>query len=119
MKYLINLSFICFLFSGCNSYENKSIYKIRKGEQVNIYYSTNSCCYYCLFNNSELKHTQLKDKITIDPGPDDCAGCNYIAAFVFEGTSPGTDTIKLKRLGATMNCDSTDVEQERYIIQVY
>jgi hypothetical protein len=103
---------------SCNRYENKKRYEIPVGKTVEIYYSTNSCCYYCLANENELKHIKFVDKKMIDPGPRDCEGCDYTGAFVFKTESKGVDTVKLKLIEATMECDTNDnITLERYIIE--
>ncbi len=104
--------------TGCKNYKNNDRYELRINERVEIYYSTNSCCYYCISNENQLKHIKLVENKTIDSGPSDCEGCNYTAAFVFEGKSKGKDTLELKNLVATMNCDSNNVNSEKYIIEV-
>ncbi len=101
-----------------DQYTNKGSYKISTNESVELYYSTNSCCYYCVSNKSELKYTQLVEDKMIDKGPSDCEGCNYISAFVFKGKSKGIDTVELKIVQANMDCYSNDVQPERYIIEV-
>ena len=118
MKRILTLSIIILIFYGCNSYKNKDRYEIKVGETVEIYYSTNSCCYYCLSNEKDLNHIKLIERITIGNGPEDCAGCNHTSAFVFKAESPGIDTVELKLLRATVNCDSNNVEAEKYVIEI-
>jgi hypothetical protein len=103
---------------GCNKYKNKSRYELPVKEKVSIYYTTNSCCYYCISNESKLKHIKLVERKTIDPVASDCEGCDYTAAFVFEGIAIGRDTLELKLLGGRMDCNSNDVQPEKYIIEV-
>lgn len=103
---------------GCNSYENKDRYEVSINEKVEIYYSTNSCCFYCVSNEKQIKHVKLLESKTMDSSPSDCVGCEYTAAFVFEGKYVGIDTIELKRLGAREDCENNDVKPERYIIEV-
>lgn len=104
--------------ASCNRYVNKDKYQISVGEELDLYYSTNSCCYYCLSNEVELKHLKLIGRNTIDEGPEDCEGCNYIAAFTLQGKSVGIDTVELKLLTATMTCDEDEGQIEKYIIEV-
>ena len=118
MNRIIFLSLFSLCFYGCGSHKNKDKYEIKVGETVEIYYSTNSCCSYCVSNEKSLKHVKLMGKKTIDNGPKDCAGCNYTAAFIFKGKSVGIDTLELKLLVASMDCDSNDVKPEKYIIEI-
>ncbi|WP_028982443.1 hypothetical protein [Sporocytophaga myxococcoides] len=103
---------------GCKRYTNKDRYIISIGEKLDLYYSTNSCCYYCLSNEKELKHVTLLGRKTIDEGPEDCEGCNFVAAFTLQGKSIGIDTVELKLLTATMSCDEDYGVPEKYIIEV-
>ncbi|MBO9702817.1 MAG: hypothetical protein J7604_21570 [Sporocytophaga sp.] len=103
---------------GCNKYTNKEKYVISIGKKLDLYYSTNSCCCYCLSNEKELKHINLLGRKMIDKRPKNCEGCNYIAAFTLQGKSIGVDTIELKLLTATMSCDESEGQIERYIIEV-
>jgi len=110
---------ICSLaFGGCNKYVNKDKYTISVGEKLDLYYSTNSCCYYCLSNEKALKHISLLGRKTIDTGPKDCEGCNYIAAFTFQGESIGVDTVYLQLLEAPMDCNADEGQIEKYIIEI-
>ena len=118
MKLIVILSLTSLFFYGCSSYENKDKYEIKVGETVEIYYSTNSCCYYCITNEESLNHVKLIERKTIDNGPEDCEGCSYTAAFIFKAESVGIDTVELKLLGATMDCDSNEIKPEKYIIEI-
>ena len=109
---------VTLILTACNDYKNKDSYVIEVGETIEIYYSTNSCCQYCVANNQELVHINLLEDKTIDPGPKDCQGCNYMAAFIFEGVSVGTDTVELKVVPASKDCYNNDVEPEIYIVEV-
>jgi hypothetical protein len=118
MNRIIFLALIGVVFCRCKEYENQNEYEVKIGETVEIYYTTNSCCYYCLSNEKDLKHVKLIERRKIDGGKKDCAGCNYTAAFVFKAVSIGIDTIELKLLGAAMDCDSNEVDSEEYIIRI-
>ena len=54
----------------------------------------------------------------IDPGPEDCDGCNYTAALVFVAESAGFDTVKSYITGATTECDSIGLGSGGYIIEI-
>ncbi len=118
MKQVLIISLITILFHGCENYENKDKYVVKVGESVEIYYSSNSCCYYCISNSEELVHVYLKETLTVDTGPEDCAGCNYTYALVFMAESVGVDTIELKSIQASKDCDSSNVIPQKFIIEV-
>ena len=63
------------------SFQNKKIYKVKVGESFRIYYSTNSCCHYCIPNKVRLKTVEILKTIQVDPG-EGCMGCSYVGAFV-------------------------------------
>ena len=122
MNKVMNRIFIFILiglvYSGCSNYENQERYEVKVGETVKIYYSTNSCCYSCIPNNSELKHVRLLEEKTVDPGPSDCAGCDFTAAYIFKAETPGIDTVQLRIVAASMDCNSMDATPNKYIIEV-
>ncbi len=120
MKQSRILIFICLLFFACSqkTYENKPVYELKIGETVEIFYSTNSCCYYCFAEEQNLKHIEFVEDKTIDSGPKDCAGCNYTAAYVFKAQSVGTDTVKIKHVVASKSCEEAEGPPEEYIIHV-
>jgi len=111
---------LCLILHGCENkvYNNKAKYEINVNETVEIYYTTNSCCYYCVSNEKELMHIKLIERKLIEAEPNDCIGCNHTSAFIFIGQSKGIDTIEVKGLGVTMNCDSNNVPPEKYIIEI-
>ncbi len=110
--------FLVLTFSACKKYVNKDRYIISVGEELDLYYSTNSCCYYCITKEEGLKHITFSGRKTIDEGPNDCVGCNFTAAYTFRGKSVGIDTIELKLLAATMSCEEDEGRSEKYIIEV-
>ena len=118
MNRILLVALFLFIISGCNSYENKEEYTVCIGESFEIYYSTNSCCRYCLANVTELNHVSFVKEKSIDAGPSDCAGCDYTVAYVFKGESPGIDTVELRFLIASMDCDSEEARSEKYVIKV-
>ena len=120
MKFTVSLLFIICLFS-CESfkdYSNKQRYTVSVGDEIPIYYSTNSCCYYCLLYEKDLKHIELEERMILDYGPEECEGCNYQAVFRFKAKSIGIDTVKLVSVSANEICDSTTNAIESYIIEV-
>jgi hypothetical protein len=100
------------------SYKNKPVYNVAVGESVEIYYSTNSCCFYCVANQMALKNVELIAEKNIKDDPEDCQGCNYVSAFVFKATSVGTDTVFLKNPTASSTCEDITFEPEVYVINV-
>lgn len=109
-------------FSSCKSnkdYKNKEAYSIKTNELCEIYYTTNSCCQYCVINESDLKHISLQEDKTVDDGPRGCDGCDFTNAFVFKGTSPGIDTVVLKHSTNGDECILSDtLKIEKYIVEV-
>ncbi|WP_314518663.1 hypothetical protein [Xanthocytophaga agilis] len=88
---------------------------------VEIYYFTNSCCYYCIVNEKSLSHVQfIKSKAVGETEASRmCDGCDHPAAFVFKAIKPGIDTIRLDRPMALESCDSTySKDQELYVVEV-
>ena len=98
-------------------WNNQNQYNIQVGETLQIYYSTNSCCYYCWTNEDSCQHLSLVNQIVIEPGPDDCEGCNATYAFVLKAESEGTDTVKLNSVTAAAPCSTTPF-LETYIVNV-
>ncbi len=92
----ILLTIIVLSLFSCEEYENKEKYDVEIGEEFEIYYSTNSCCQVCLVNEEDLKNIKFVEHKMIDPGPEDCMGCNYTASYVFKAMAKGVDTIKIK-----------------------
>jgi hypothetical protein len=117
---IFTIIFLSLIFQGCKNkvYNNKPIYEIGVNETVEIYYSTNSCCRYCILNEKELKHIKLMDDKLIVAEKEGCEGCSHTSAFVFLGTSKGIDTLELKNSAVSLNCDSNNVEPEKYIIEI-
>lgn len=103
---------------SCSNHENKSHYEVNPNEEVEIYYTTNSCCYYCIVNEAELKHVMLKDDKQVAPPPSGVDGGSYTRAFVFFAVSAGTDTIKLREVPGGEDCATHTGPTENYIISV-
>ena len=121
MKKLFLLSTISLFLLSCDNqevYENKEFYEIQIGESVEIYYATNSCCYFCCANRSDLTHVSFLEEKTVDSGPSDCDGCAFTGAFVFVGQTEGIDTVKLISRTANQDCDSITEPTENFIIKV-
>lgn len=116
MFLIISCSFI--IGCGLISYENQTHYELAIDETVEIYYSTNSCCYYCFAEEQNLRHIEYIEKKTLDSGPTDCDGCNSTSAYIFKAISAGIDTIRLKHTVASVSCEDADVAPEEYIVKV-
>src|SRR5690554_3894591 len=110
------------LFQSCKStvdYSNKSSYDLKIGEELNLYFTTNSCCFECVTNLSELKHLSLIDEYFIsDDEQKDCEGCNRQKAFKFIANSVGIDTIRINSFTPNEICNDTTSNSEQYIISV-
>jgi hypothetical protein len=119
LEYFLSLVLL-FLGVGCENYSNKVIYEVTVGDSVDIYYSTNSCCKYCVLSPEKQTKTKLVQNKILDYGEKNCEGCNYIAAYTFRAIAKGVDTVMLQNLGATDDCsiiyDSSKIE--KYVIVV-
>ena len=116
-----NLWIVCgLLLSGCwlISYENQAYYELEVGDLVEIYYSTNSCCYYCFSKQQNLEHLEFIEQKTVDSGPPGCAGCNYTSAYVFMAKSVGVDTIKLDMATGGEECGDRPTPLESYVVEI-
>lgn len=119
MQKIFLLSVLLATLLACKKeYVNQPEYTLQKGESVEIYFSTNSCCQYCVLNTEELDAIAYEKEITVEPYPDDCAGCNFTGAFVFKAVQPGTDTIYLNVREMSKDCYDLDGEPETYIVHV-
>jgi|GEM_PF-2522432 len=124
MKNILILLISIIIFCSCNNkldpnnFINKDFYEVKVGETINIYYSTNSCCYYCILNLSEISNVSfIKDTLIIN-SEEDCQGCNELRAFEFKATKLGLDTIKLNSSTASQDCYSKPSKPMTYIIKV-
>ena len=107
------------LFYNFDKKTNKDVYNVTSGEKIEIYFSTNSCCYYCISNKEELDNVKFIEQKVIELGDKNCVGCNYKGAFVFIAESIGSDTIKIQNVTANTKCDSSELGIEKYIINVH
>lgn len=110
------------LFQSCKNtvdYSNTSFYDLKVGDELNLYFTTNSCCFKCVTNLSELKHLSLIDEYFIsDDEQKDCEGCNRQKAFKFIANSVGIDTIRINSFTPNEICNDTTSNSEQYIISV-
>lgn len=121
--YLFIFCSIFFLFS-CNhkskniDYTNTNEYNIKIGETVEIYYSTNSCCQYCIPDYQQLNHLEYIGEKTVLPMPKGCAGCNETNALMFKANSLGRDTIYGQIVAASRACPDSTKEMSKYIVTI-
>ena len=118
MKPFVFLPLFLLLLSSCANYENQDSYQLKVGETVDIYYSTNSCCYYCVVNESELKHLKLIDEKVVKSGPRNTDGGNSTSAFVFQAISSGEEVVKLKKVEAAEDCQEYAGQIEAYQVNI-
>lgn len=121
--YIIAVLAVASIFTACSepsptTAENKETYEVAVGETFEIYYSTNSCCFYCIYNQSSLQHVEKIDDLTVDSGPDDCDGCNSVSKYVFKATSVGEETIELKNVVASSSCEEYEGEVDSFKVIV-
>ncbi|MCD6069447.1 MAG: hypothetical protein K0S33_4273 [Bacteroidetes bacterium] len=109
----------CLLSCGNNAlHVNGSYYAILPGETIELYTTTNSCCYYCVPNQDSLKSVRFVDRKVVEEAPDDCDGCSSTDAWTFKGIKVGIDTIILKKVGGGKQCSDPAYETERYVVIV-
>lgn len=108
----------CAQLSSKKNFTNREHYEILAGGQFEIYYTTNSCCQYCVLNGSELTVVKLVDDKVVKDYPKDCYGCDRASAFVFEAIAAGTDTIYLNSREASASCYELAGEPEKYVVTV-
>lgn len=120
MKHYLFFLLPCLYLSACSSptYDNQAKYELAVGEKLDIYFSTNSCCQYCFAAAQNLRHIEFLEEKTLDSGPRDCAGCNFVAAYVFRAISPGIDTVQLNHSVASESCPEAEGPPEMYIVVV-
>lgn len=124
MNKILILLFSAIFFNSCSNiedtdkYKNADKYTVNIGDTIEIYYTSNTCCYHCFSNKEDTKHSKLIGEKTITEPSKKYVGSNHIEAFIFKAESIGVDTIKLKDLTATEDCDSSEVQPEIYVIEV-
>jgi len=113
---MLNFFALLLTLSSCG-YKNKPVYDLVVGESFEIYYSNNSCCYYCN-NADELKTCSLVDEEVVVQAPRDVAGGTSTYSLIFMSKTPGTDTIKLTQVSGGDTCNGLMSTTEKYIIHV-
>ena len=120
MRAVIPLLLFTLPYFSCQekNFDNQPQYEINVNETVDIYYTTNSCCYYCILNEANFRHVENVGQKIVDPGIKDCVGCDYVGAFTFKATSAGIDTVRLKLAAASESCEEADSPIEKYVVIV-
>jgi predicted secreted protein len=104
---------------GIKNFTNKKVYKLKVGETFEIYYSTNSCCYFCLSNTNQSIVNQISNKRIKDNLDETCAGCDALYSLKFKAVKKGEAYIYTKIVPASKACsDSTLNEYTKYQIIV-
>jgi len=103
------------LLSCSQNYNNKKEYRLKVGDEFEIYYTSNSCCGGC-WNLEELNNIELIGKRTIIRN--DTPGGTSTYAKVFRATIPGTDTLKNHRYAMSDSCDLFSKNTNRYLIRI-
>ena len=110
------------LFQSCKNtvdYSNTSFYDLKVGDELNLYFTTNSCCFKCVANQSRLKYLSLKNEyFVLDTEQEKCEGCNRTKAFKFVANSAGIDTIRINSFKANDVCNDSTTNAEEYIIRI-
>jgi len=101
-----------------NLYENKKVYKLKVGEEFEIYASTNSCCRYCLGNEYDLVHLDYIGKHIVKSSGPDCVGCNVTRAYTFRTKSAGQDSVILNFVVGGGHCADPMHRKEKYQVQI-
>lgn len=118
MKKLFSIILLMILIISCTNYTNKDFYEVTVGNKIEIYITTNSCCFYC-FNNTNLTHTEFIEVKRVENGSKDCEGCNWTDAYIFEAKSEGIDTIILEQRVMIDSCSSPiDGNKEQFVIKI-
>ena len=107
------------ILTACSAkeYVNQNTYELSVGDQLELYYTTNSCCYYC-FNGEELQHLEYIDDRVMIPYEDGCDGCDQTEAFVFEAKSVGVDTIYMALVEGGEDCRIDKSSAQKYVVTV-
>lgn len=118
MKKLLTQLTIPFLLSSCTDYKNKPVYQVKVGEEIEIYYNTNSCCYYFL-DEKELQYVKkIREESKEGFKIISCDGCTTTTGYVFKGIKIGVDTIRLKKMYGGDSIGSKPILEEIYIVKV-
>lgn len=114
MKLTLSIFALLSIVSRCD-FENQPVYDVEVGDTFEIYYTTNSCCHYCVLNQEDLEHIELVETKTVKTDGR-CAGCNSTRAYVLKVLSPGTDTIRIAEVPGGQSCEEYDGPVEEYVV---
>lgn len=122
---IFSIAAICALLYSCEStqknasdFKNMETQTINVGDEVKIYYTTNSCCSYCSPDKEKLNHLEYVGDEIIIPYPDDCDGCSRTKALVFKAKSSGTDTIFGRIYTRSEDCNDSLSDFDSFVIHV-
>jgi hypothetical protein len=125
MKLIFACLFIVCLFPGCRNHEIKSKdffnsdrYNISVGDTLRIYYTTNSCCYYCLPGKHESSLLEYIGEELVVPSEKDCDGCSSTSALLFVANSPGTVELKGRIVAASRGCEDSTATWETFFVHI-
>lgn len=99
-------------------FENKKVYNVHVGDTIEIYYSTNSCCKYCLGNEDKLLNLEFIGRKIVVPEEKGCDGCNHTAALSFVAIKKGTETIRGGIIPPVENCSDSIPNLEKFIVNI-
>lgn len=128
MKTFSFIFLLCYLTNGCilktkliadeKKYLNQLRYNLTIGDTLRIYYSTNSCCDYCITNSESICNLKYEGKEVISYYPENCEGCDRQMAVLFVAKTTGTDTIRGKRIAASQDCSDSVPSPDFYIVEI-
>lgn len=97
--------------------KNQSQYALEVGDTLRIYYSTNSCCKFCIPTLDNLPHLKYLDHRCIIPSKRFCEGCNSTMEVSFKAISVGHTELKQGIISPASNC-SNSAELETVKIEI-
>jgi hypothetical protein len=112
------LTLLLFSCSSNPLHLNHAAYKVKPGETIEIYTSTNSCCYYCGPDNQTFRAIRFEKQEVVEKEPRECNGCSHTDAWTFKALRPGTDTIIMRKMPGGQACTDSTATTERYIVKV-
>ena len=104
--------------SSEEKFENKKVYNVQVGDTIEIYYSTNSCCKYCLGNETKLLKLEYIGRKIVVPEKKGCEGCNHTAALRFVAVTKGTETIRGGIIHPLENCSDSIPDLEKFVVNI-
>jgi TusA-related sulfurtransferase len=117
----INALFLLALLSSCRDnplHLNHAVYKIKPGEVIEIYTTTNSCCHYCEPDPNKFHCISFEKRETVEKAPEDCDGCSSTEGWKFRALRPGKDTVLFRLVVGGENCSDSLKVSEKYMVIV-